>query len=228
MLHHRHCLISLMQKMRKVRNDMEVIKEPNYKAILIHNMASAFLAGIMIGLGGLANLSCEDNRYMGAFLFSFGLISVIMLKAKLFTGKVGFARDSSDIINLVFMCFMNFLGAFVIGVLSGDKSPMATYIIERKLANGTWHWLSYSVICGILIHLAVEMYKRKNSLLTIILPVMIFVLTGSEHCVANAYYIACSRYCGTKSMVFILICIIGNSIGALLARNLIKSYGGKY
>jgi formate/nitrite transporter FocA (FNT family) len=48
----------------------------------------SILAGILIGIGAYAYVSIS-NLYIGAFIFSLGLISVFILEAKLFTGKIG-------------------------------------------------------------------------------------------------------------------------------------------
>lgn len=44
-------------------------------------------AGVCIGIGCIAYLSV-DNRYVGAFLFSIGLMAVCVFRLNLFTGKV--------------------------------------------------------------------------------------------------------------------------------------------
>ena len=55
----------------------------------------SIFAGIMIGLGGCVFLHC-DNRYIGAFLFSFGLLSILNLEGLLYTGRIGFFEFHKD------------------------------------------------------------------------------------------------------------------------------------
>jgi len=49
----------------------------------------AEVAGFLIGLGVIIN-TLAANSILGAFLFSFGLLTIIELKLPLFTGQVGF------------------------------------------------------------------------------------------------------------------------------------------
>ena len=42
----------------------------------VNGILKSFLAGVAIALGGYVYLSCE-NKYVGAFLFSVGLLTVL-------------------------------------------------------------------------------------------------------------------------------------------------------
>ena len=44
----------------------------------------SILAGIMISIGCMVFLSCE-NKYIGSFLFSIGLITVVVFDLNLYT-----------------------------------------------------------------------------------------------------------------------------------------------
>ena len=46
-------------------------------------------AGLMIGIGGTIFLSV-DNKIMGSFLFSIGLLMICMYNMNLYTGKIGY------------------------------------------------------------------------------------------------------------------------------------------
>ena len=51
----------------------------------------AIIAGLMIAIGGIVNLSCIAAGYpiLGAFLFCVGLFTICAFKGNLYTGKVG-------------------------------------------------------------------------------------------------------------------------------------------
>lgn len=51
-------------------------------------LADGMLSGLMIGIGCVVSMSCE-NRYLGAFLFSLGLFCIVQFQYGLYTGKVG-------------------------------------------------------------------------------------------------------------------------------------------
>ena len=67
------------------------------------------LAGIMIGLAGIVNLNV-DNKFIGAFLFSFGLITILAQNLNLYTGKVGTINLSCEWFMLPVIILGNFFG----------------------------------------------------------------------------------------------------------------------
>lgn len=52
---------------------------------------NAAVAGFLIGLGVIIN-TLSANSILGAFLFSFGLLTIIDLQIPLFTGQIGFIK----------------------------------------------------------------------------------------------------------------------------------------
>ena len=55
-------------------------------------------AGVCVSIGCKIYLSCE-NKYIGALLFSIGLIAILILDFNLFTGKVCYLSSYKDILN---------------------------------------------------------------------------------------------------------------------------------
>ena len=80
------------------------------------NILKALLAGVLIGFGAYAYVSLfNDNRFLGACLFSLGLISVFHLQADLYTGKIGqFPRIK--IKTLAIMLLFNFIGITILAI----------------------------------------------------------------------------------------------------------------
>lgn len=175
----------------------------------------SILAGMLIGLAAIMYLTCSD-KIVGSILFSIGLISVILLQANLFTGKVGYINKKEDIINLILILIFNLLSIYIIGLIY--RSAYGTInIMEIKTNKSLWQSFIDSIGCGILIYLAVELYKKSNNLIPVILCVVGFISAGFEHCIANTFYIAVSDFELTY-LLYLLIYIIGNSIGSLLIR----------
>lgn len=85
-----------------------------------------------------------------------------------------------------------------------------------------------SMFCGILMYIAVNNYKKLNTDIgkygCIFLCVMTFILCGFEHCVANMYYFSMASAWSLKSLCYMFIMILGNSIGSIL----IASYFNKF
>lgn len=53
------------------------------------------LAGFLIGIGCIVYL--KTAPILGAFLFSFGLYSILQFKANLYTGKIGYTKNIKDL-----------------------------------------------------------------------------------------------------------------------------------
>lgn len=176
----------------------------------------SILAGILIGVGGYAFLAV-GNLFVGAFVFSIGLISVILLGCNLYTGKVGYMRSAGMVPNLLFMCLLNMAGAAFLGLLTTPVVRQAAEdAMSAKIQRPFFEVFVRAVICGALIYLAVELYKKTQNILTIIIPVFVFVASGADHCIANAYYFGAAMMFSVDVLVYLIICVVGNAVGSLV------------
>lgn len=188
------------------------------------------LAGFFIGIAGVVFVLVKNalpepyGLIVGSCLFSVGLISVILLEAYLFTGKVGYINSGSTLVNALIGLVINLVVAFLIGLIYRLIMGTET-IMDAKIAI-PWHQVLFKgIITGVLIYLAVELYKHVKNIIVIILPVMAFILSGSLHCIAEATYIGMCEL-NVKEILYIILVILGNSIGSLLTR-LIQVLGEK-
>lgn len=61
--------------------------------------------------------------------------------------------------------------------------------------------------------------KREDSIikyLSIFICVVVFILCGFEHCIANMYYISLAKAWSSKSAISMVFMIFGNSFGAII------------
>ena len=200
---------------------------------LAKRSAAARLGGLFIGLGCIAYLNnVNNNKILAAFLFSIGLISVILLGADLFTGKIGYVNKKT-IPSIIHILFENIFAIMILGLLYGEfKSNNPEIIIqiaENKLNLSILELFFKSIGCGVCIFLAVELYKRTKSIFVIVLGVMVFILSGFEHCIADVFYFASYFMVKEQNILnilktigYILIIILGNSFGSILINLLIK------
>lgn len=181
----------------------------------------AALAGFLIGLGVIINTLAPDP-VLGAFLFSFGLLTIIDLKLLLFTGQIGFISEKKKI-DLLKILFFNFLGIIFCVGLYFIKDPSFTKIIfEKSCLKFDKTFLQIFIdgfTCGVLIHFAV---KCKKMLLTV-MAIMIFILAGAEHCIADFPYLIVNF--DINNLLKFLLIIMGNSCGAILIENMLKNKG---
>lgn len=188
---------------------------------MIKLICKSVLAGLLISLAGIVYLNCSD-KIVGSLLFSLGLISVILLEANLFTGKIGYVNSKRSILESLIILVFNLVTAVIVGLIYRCSSDAAAPIVESKLLvfSETW-WLTglKAIGCGAAIYLSVEGYKKSKSLIPVILGVMVFILAGWNHCIADCFYIAAGST-NALSIPYLLVVIVGNSIGSLMIRGL--------
>nr|WP_101698330.1 formate/nitrite transporter family protein [Clostridium minihomine] len=183
----------------------------------------AILAGIGIALGCTIYLSSKDP-VMGAFLFSFGLMTICAFGWKLFTGQVGYVSylNMNHWIFLLLVWCGNYTGTFLTSTLlsftrHGQKlQEKAIQITQAKLDDTYLSLFLLAIFCGMLMFIAVDGFKNNphsvGKYLGVIFSVMLFILCGFEHCVANMFYFLMAGMT-TKSMICILVMSVGNAVG---------------
>ena len=121
---------------------------------------SAILAGIAVGIAGWGYLAYKD--IIGAVLFSFGLLTVVNYKLKLYTGTAGFvalrAEDGSNrwfkaIGELLFILLGNITGCLLVALFT-RLSPLelgasAQAVLEGRLALGPVKAGLLAIGCGL-------------------------------------------------------------------------------
>lgn len=185
---------------------------------LLVPLFSAMLSGILIGCGCLVYMSVANN-VVGSFLFSFGLITIVLRGYLLYTGKIGYIWDK-EILKLIPVIILgNLLGTTLLSLIVPETSTLiekAVSLTEPKFLKSLSQILFDSIGCGAMMYLAVDGYRIKNNLLLLIFPVMIFILCGFEHSIADMLYLGCAGVLYTMDgLKFIALVIMGNAIGAL-------------
>lgn len=187
----------------------------------------AILAGFMIAAGGTLFLSVE-NRYMGSFLFGIGLFTILVFRLSLFTGKVGYAvmEKPSYLIDLVIIWFGNLIGTVGVGLMmlqtrsATALAAKAAAICQAKLDDNLVSIFVLSIFCGVMMFLAADNFKKAENAMQknigIFLPVMVFILCGFEHCVANMFYFTIAGVWSVKTVGYLLVMSLGNSVGAFI------------
>lgn len=193
----------------------------------IKYLIKSILAGIMIGIGGTILLSLE-NKIMGAFMFAIGLFAIVSTELNLFTGKIGYLFNNkiNYLIELGITLVGNFIGTNIVGLvlkftrIYENISAKAQVMCTTKLDDSIISILILSIFCGILMYLAVNGYKNGKDILgknlIVFLAVAVFILCGFEHCVANMYYFSVANMWSAKAFGYLLIMVLGNSMGAIL------------
>ena len=141
---------------------------------------------------------------------------IISLKLHLYTGKVGYVLDNPPnyIKYLAIILCGNFVGCLCIGIIF--PSEIAQVICENKLQTPLLTVLFKSIMCGLLMFIAVGAYNQYKTTLPAVFCVAAFILSGYEHSIADIAYFVMGRVITLESSIFILIVIVGNAIGGMI------------
>ena len=187
----------------------------------------AILAGISIALGGLVFLSVE-NRVIGAALFTVGLFTVCTMGLNLFTGKVCylFDNDKAYAVMLPVIWLGNLAGTGLTALCasltrSGPAlAEKAAALCQAKLNDGMLSLFFLGLLCNIFIYIAVDGYKNNphelGKYLALLFGVMVFILMGTEHCVADMFYFWMGGVWSGHAVAAILVITLGNAVGGVL------------
>ena len=179
------------------------------------------LAGVLIAIGGTVYLSY--GGHVGAILFSVALICICYKGYSLFTGKIGFIPNNhtrNEFSVLLLGLLGNAIGTVLFGFLIAYALPELKTVSETictlKLQLNFFKTLIRALMCGILMYLAVSIYKEHNkNVVGIVFCIPVFILCGFEHSIADIFYFACSGIVSAQAFGFIMTVVLGNTIGAM-------------
>lgn len=201
-------------------------------------------AGMFIALAGVGSTFANiyGGKLAGALVFTVGLAMVVVAGSELFTGnnlmvmalfnrKISLCRLLK---NWFFVFIGNFIGALFVATavsVSGLFDPIAETVVNtsvNKVGMGFFEAMVRGVFCNILVCVAVWMAFTSDTvggkIIALAMPVMLFVLCGFEHSVANMFYIPAGMVTGAinglpaptiQGFIFgnLLPVTIGNIIG---------------
>ena len=168
-------------------------------------------AALLISLGNYALLKLGNP--IGPVIFALGLLGVCYMGLNLFTGKCGFLfQDKIKPLDLCIILIVNLIFGYLFGLIFSITDIEVFNNAVTKVA--TWEtsiaFFIKSVLCGIIMYIAVFMYK-KGTPLGIIYGIPLFIFCGFQHCIANIITLGASR----TFDISIIICILGNFAGSL-------------
>ena len=185
-------------------------------------LVDSILAGVCISLGGMVFL--KVGGVMGAILFSFGLITVICYKLKLYTGVSGFVRTKQDFAELPLVIIGNIVGCFGVALCAREASPdvvaTAQGLLEARLGKNLLQVGLLAMGCGFVMTTVVT-FARQGQWLPLLFGIPLFILCGFYHSIADAFYITTT--CGVSDYTWPVAALyvmelVGNFVGCNLYR----------
>lgn len=197
---------------------------------MIKILRSSIFAGIAIGTAGFGFLASgiQSETYgslVGAVIFSFGLLTVLGYKLKLYTGTAGFFQKGE--LGQLFMILLgNIIGCFCVSLMARvtpmDIQSAAENILGLRLRTGALRCGLLGIGCGFIMTSAIQFARDKQYLL-LMLGVPLFIVCGFTHCIADAFFYLCVPIAFWKvhilEILSVYVCIVlGNLIGCNLYR----------
>ena len=188
---------------------------------------SAILAGMLIGLGGTVFLS-QSNPVVGSFLFAIGLFTIVVFQLHLFTGKVGYTPFQKPVylIELAITWLGNLVGTGITACMVRNSriyegmAERVAGIAEVKLADNFLSLFLLAIFCGMLMFIAVDCFRNVQGstlrFIGVFIPVMVFILSGFEHVIANMFYFSLAGAWSAHCLAAIIVMTLGNAVGGML------------
>ena len=190
---------------------------------MLKTVTAGISAGVLISIGGSVFLACPDNRYFGAIFFSVALLSICYLGYYLYTGKIAYVvsdHSGKNCATLGVGLLANLVTTYLLGLLVRWAIPSlgerAEAVCDAKLAEGFGSCLVRAFFCGILMYLAVEIFREKKTPIGILFGIPVFILAGFEHSIADMFYFGCAACVKPDFLLFELGAVLGNSLGSVL------------
>ena len=178
----------------------------------------AVFAGIFIAFGAFGSQVASFNagseslgKFLSALVFPVGLLMVIMAGAELFTGNsliiISVLHKKTSIKGLLrnwgIVYLGNFTGSIFVALLltyshaysvfDGGLAQSVVTTAQNKVLFSFQDAFLRGILCNILVCLSVWISFAAEDvagkILGLYLPIMLFVVSGYEHCVANMYFI---------------------------------------
>lgn len=196
-----------------IKTEVKRVNMPIFKLVLLGILAGMFIAGgaaaSNVAMHNISNVGLA--RLVAGVIFPVGLIMIVLVGGELFTGDclliLGIMDKKYNVLQaikvLVIVFITNLLGSVIIAFIVYESGQfnytdglLGAFTIKVALSKTGLSFTNAfcsGILCNIFVCLAVLMAASSKQvsgkILGIFFPIMAFVVSGYEHCVANMYYI---------------------------------------
>jgi formate/nitrite transporter len=207
-------------------------------------LVQGILAGMYIAVGAIGYLKLAAGlsdpglgSFLGALVFPVGIIAILLMQAELYTSDsmvmlAVYTKHTkfNKILKILFLILIaNLIGAIITALMTGtagilDDKTLALVIDKavHKVHLPVGKLLVSSILCNFIVStgvcLAYSCREEISKVIVVWLAITVFVLTGTEHVVANMYYLFVAYFNGAEISLLqifysLSIAAIGNFIG---------------
>lgn len=225
------------------------------KLSVLRMLVLGFFAGAFIALAGVGATaaavsisSASVAKLVGALIFPTGLAMVVICGAELFTGNnliimSVLSREASVggmLKNWALVYIGNLVGSVIVAaavvyghtfsLFGGALAESAVSIAQSKAALGAGDAFIRGILCNVLVCIAVFMALCAKTvggkIAGLYLPIMLFVLCGYEHSVANMYYLPAGLMAAAEYGIDVGALTLGGTVKNLVFVTLGNIVGG--
>lgn len=234
-------------------------KDKADKSLLVL-LVQGILAGIYISFGAIGYFKVVAvtsdpglGAFLGAAIFPIGIIMVLLMQAELYTSDcmvmtavyAGKTRIHKILKILGIILIANIIGCIFIAYLTNASGifneNVMNYVIDvamKKAYMPIGRLFVSGILCNIIVCTGVCLaYSSQNEMAKVSvlwLAIAMFVLSGTEHVVANAYYLFTAYFAGAEIAISdilynLSVSAIGNLVGGgvfVSGANYILAYHG--
>ena len=197
--------------------------EENLVKTAAKGFCEGIAAGICITLGCAVFLGLPEQKALGAVLFAVALLCICFKGYNLYTGKIGLIVENhtkSDFTVLIAGLAGNVAGAVAGGLLLRaalpDTAAQAETVCAAKLGLSFLSVLLRGAFCGVLMYLAVSIFRENGTIAGILFCIPAFILSGFEHSIADICYFATAAEFSGEAALFLAAAAAGNTVGAMI------------
>ena len=96
----------------------------------------------------------------------------------------------------------------------------STKLVQVKADDTLISLFVLGIFCNIMVVHAVDQYLNNpheiGKYLGIIMSIMVFILCGFEHCIADMFYIQMARMWNSQTIIALIVITLGNVLGGIL------------
>ncbi|WP_100065911.1 formate/nitrite transporter family protein [Miniphocaeibacter massiliensis] len=219
---------------------------------LLRLVILGILGGVFIALGYLAYIRVAGTmpegfrsigNFIGATVFPIGLIAISLMGAELATGNtltmtLGYLDRKVSLVNIFFnwviIAITNIVGAIlvaylfghIVGLTEGDYLDTVLRVAKSKVDTTYVAMIISGIGANIFVSMAVWIATSVNSMAGKVFglwfPVMIFIVIGFQHSIANAFIIPAAMFSGESTITIFQFAMnfasvfLGNVIGGAI------------
>ncbi len=217
-------------------------------------LVQGILAGMYIAVGAIAYLKLASGlsdpglgNFLGALVFPVGIIAVLFMQAELFTSDTMvmlavYTKHTKirKIFRILFIILIaNLIGAIIVALMTTKAGVFndATLSLIMEKAEHKVHMpfdklLISGILCNFIVStgvcLAYSCREEISKVVVVWLAITVFVLSGTEHVVANMFYLFTAYFGGSDvSLIQIFYNLSVSALGNFIGGGIIVS-GANY